>query len=308
MPTLLLADDSTTVQRVIQLTLAGQDIDVVAVNDGEQAVARIDANRPDIVLADIDMPKRSGYDVCTFIKNRPDLARIPVLLLAGAFDPVDQSRAAQVQCDGVLMKPLEPAQLAERVRELLNGATGSAARAVAGVPRPVERLVGPAITAVPDAARAAVAPLAPPATPTPATSAPAATASAASEPAAGGQPSTNDYFDRLDAAFASLGDRTPAAAAAPDDEDDVPTLDKVLSRPADPPTSLPLSSPPPAPGVAPVAPRPLADAFNALLAAELVRVEPDAADSASTTYESTNTDALVEEVTRRVLERLRDRS
>ena len=66
---------------------------MVAVGDGEQAIARIPIERPDIVLADIGMPKRSGYDVAAFVKGRPDLAHIPVLLLAGAFEPVDEARA-----------------------------------------------------------------------------------------------------------------------------------------------------------------------------------------------------------------------
>ena len=101
MQKLLLADDSVTIQRVIELTFSGEDIQVVAVNDGEQAIARIPAERPDIVLADIGMPKKGGYDVAAFVKGRADLEHIPVLLLAGAFEPVDQARAEQVRCDGV---------------------------------------------------------------------------------------------------------------------------------------------------------------------------------------------------------------
>ena len=66
---LLLADDSVTIQRVVELTFSGEDIDVLAVNDGEQAIARIPTERPDIVLADIGMPKRTGYDVAAFVKK-----------------------------------------------------------------------------------------------------------------------------------------------------------------------------------------------------------------------------------------------
>ena len=115
---LLLADDSVTIQRVIELTFSGEDVQVVTVSDGEQAIARIPIERPDIVLADIGMPKRSGYEVAAFVKGRPDLAHIPVLLLAGAFEPVDEARAEQVKCDGVLVKPFEPQQVIARVREL----------------------------------------------------------------------------------------------------------------------------------------------------------------------------------------------
>jgi CheY-like chemotaxis protein len=129
-----------TIQRVIELTFSGEDIDVVAVNDGEQAIARIPTEHPDIVLADIGMPKKGGYDVAAFVKGRSDLEHIPVLLLAGAFEPVDQARAEQVRCDGVLIKPFEPRQVIERVRELLEGVKGSPTQATADVPRPVEVL------------------------------------------------------------------------------------------------------------------------------------------------------------------------
>jgi len=105
---LLLADDSVTIQRVIQLTFSGEDVQVLTAGDGEEAIARIPVERPDIVLADIGMPKRSGYDVSAFVKGEPGLSHIPVLLLAGAFEPVDQSKAEEVGCDGVLVKPFEP--------------------------------------------------------------------------------------------------------------------------------------------------------------------------------------------------------
>src|SRR5688572_18826386 len=139
---LLLADDSVTIQRVIELTFSGEDVQVVTVGDGEEAIARIPTERPDIVLADIGMPKRSGYDVAAFVKGHPELAHIPVLLLAGAFEPVDQARAEEVKCDGVLVKPFEPQQVIARVRELIEGAKGSPMRATAGVPRAIDRLGG----------------------------------------------------------------------------------------------------------------------------------------------------------------------
>jgi CheY-like chemotaxis protein len=74
---LLLADDSVTIQRVIELTFSGEDIQVIAVNDGEQAIARIPIEQPDIVLADIGMPKKGGYDVAAFVKGRSELEHIP---------------------------------------------------------------------------------------------------------------------------------------------------------------------------------------------------------------------------------------
>ena len=117
--TLLLADASATIQRIVELTFASEDIDVIAFSDGEHAIASLDRNVPDIVLADVGMPGRSGYEVSRYIKNSPPLAHIPVLLLTGAFEPVDQARALEAGCDGILIKPFEPKFVIGRVKELL---------------------------------------------------------------------------------------------------------------------------------------------------------------------------------------------
>jgi CheY-like chemotaxis protein len=120
-PKLLLADDSVTIQRVIELTFADEDVQVLAVGDGQQAIDRVKSDRPDIVLADVGMPERDGYEVAAFIKGDPSLSHIPVLLLTGAFEPIDEARARAVGCDGVLVKPFEPQMVISRVRDLLAG-------------------------------------------------------------------------------------------------------------------------------------------------------------------------------------------
>ena len=123
-PTLLLADDSVTIQRVIQLTFADEDIQVVAVSDADEAIRMLDRTPPSIVLADIGMPGRNGYDIARHVKATPSLARIPVVLLTGAFEPLDQDKIAEVGCDGVLAKPFEPQAVVAKVRELLARASG----------------------------------------------------------------------------------------------------------------------------------------------------------------------------------------
>ena len=146
-PKLLLADDSVTIQRVIELTFADEDIDVQVVGDGVQAIEQIRANTPDIVLADTSMPEKDGYDVAAFVKNDPTLARIPVVLLTGAFEPLDTARAETVGSDGVLVKPFEPQQVIGKVRELLASAAGAAAEPPApdavAAPRPAAIVGGP---------------------------------------------------------------------------------------------------------------------------------------------------------------------
>lgn len=119
--TLLLADDSITIQRVIELTFADEHVRVIAASDGQQAIQRIDHEPPDIILADVGMPKLDGYGVATYVKQTPSLKHIPVLLLTGAFEPIDEAKARATGCDGVLVKPFEPEKLIARVKELLAG-------------------------------------------------------------------------------------------------------------------------------------------------------------------------------------------
>jgi CheY-like chemotaxis protein len=119
---ILLADDSITIQKVIELTFSDEDFEVVTVGNGRLAVERVLEIRPDIVLCDIIMPEKDGYEVCDFIKRHPQLSNVPVLLLTGAFEPFDQERAARVQCDGFLAKPFEPETLIAKVKDLLQKA------------------------------------------------------------------------------------------------------------------------------------------------------------------------------------------
>ena len=129
--TLLLADDSTTIQRVVELTFASEDIDVVTVGDGTQAIEAIERGEPDIVLADVSMPGRDGYEVASFLRSDPVRDRIPVVLLTGAFEPLDESRCDAIGRHEVLVKPFEPRQVVGKVRELLDLPPKDAPAAVA---------------------------------------------------------------------------------------------------------------------------------------------------------------------------------
>ena len=133
---ILLADDSITIQKVIELTFSDEDFEVVTVGNGRLAIEKVQETRPDLVLCDIIMPEKDGYEVCDFIKKNPATAQIPVLLLTGAFEPFDQERASRVGCDGFLAKPFEPQTLIAKVKELLSrgGSRPSAARPAAAAP------------------------------------------------------------------------------------------------------------------------------------------------------------------------------
>ncbi|HEV3215652.1 MAG TPA: response regulator [Vicinamibacterales bacterium] len=220
---LLLADDSVTIQRVIELTFADEDVEVITVGDGQLAIDRLDSDPPDIVLADVDMPKRDGYEVAAYVKSRPKLAHIPVVLLTGAFEPIDQARALQAGSTEVLAKPFEPQMVINRVKQLLS--KKREAEPPQGVATP---------------------PLRPPAAPRP----PARSSMAMndehatqqdqparSEPGETTQApvSLDDYFDKLDAAFSNLQPGAPAIVV-----DTMRAEDWIDTLPA------PVQAPPPA--------------------------------------------------------------
>ncbi|HTM32878.1 MAG TPA: response regulator [Vicinamibacterales bacterium] len=142
-PTLLLADDSLTIQRVVSLTFADQPVRVVVAKDGQDAINRMAKERPDVVLADTNMPCVDGYELARWVREQPHLSTVPVLLLAGVADPVDEQRLHDSGANGVLEKPFEPSHVISRVKELLGlkGAPpGPAARLVtASDVKPVAR-------------------------------------------------------------------------------------------------------------------------------------------------------------------------
>ncbi len=119
---ILLADDSITIQKIVNLTFSGEGIDVVTVGNGDSALKKIHEHRPSLVLADIFMPGKNGYEVCEAIKNDPELQSIPVILLVGAFEPFDGHEAARVRADSHLTKPFEIKALISAVRNLIEAA------------------------------------------------------------------------------------------------------------------------------------------------------------------------------------------
>jgi CheY-like chemotaxis protein len=134
---ILVADDNSNIQKMVSQALKDQGIDVVAVGNGEAAVRKISDVRPDLVLADVFMPVRNGYEVCRFVKTDSALAHIPVILLVGAFDPLDEQEAQRVGADGVLKKPfIPPEPLISMVKSALQraGVTTAPPQAKRGEP------------------------------------------------------------------------------------------------------------------------------------------------------------------------------
>ncbi len=124
---LLLADDSITIQKVVNLTFADEGIEVIAVGDGDSAMRKFDEFMPDLVMADVNMPGLNGYEVCRIIKNTEETQHIPVILLVGSFEPFDENEAKEVGADDFLTKPFQSIrQLVNKVTDLLNRSEKSA--------------------------------------------------------------------------------------------------------------------------------------------------------------------------------------
>jgi CheY-like chemotaxis protein len=162
---ILLADDSITIQKVVELTFSDGDYEVTAVNNGAKAIQKLSEMRPDIILSDIIMPEKNGYEVCEFVKSHPEYRTIPVVLLTGTFEPFDPDRADKAGCDAVVTKPFESQSLIHKVEELIDQARSSAPTA----PAPAIPATPPAPPAPPVAAAAppSFTPAAPSFTPAP---------------------------------------------------------------------------------------------------------------------------------------------
>lgn len=120
---LLLADDSITIQKVVELVLAEEDFEIRSVSNGEDALNLMDTFKPDIVLADVEMPKINGYQLCEKIKQNSKTANIPVILLAGAFEPIDENLSLKVGADDSVIKPFESQELISKINAALTMAS-----------------------------------------------------------------------------------------------------------------------------------------------------------------------------------------
>lgn len=120
---LLLADDSITIQKVVNLTFADEGIDVIAVGDGDAALAALSSDTPDILLADVNMPGPTGYEICERLRANEATRNLPVILLVGSFEPFDEAEASRVGANAYLTKPFQSIrQLVAQVNELIAAA------------------------------------------------------------------------------------------------------------------------------------------------------------------------------------------
>ena len=121
--TVLVADASVAIQKVASLTLGEQGCNVLVVGDGDAAVAELGGRHVDVVVAATALPRRTGYDLCDWLKSRPESSRSRVILLKQLGERLDERRRATGGWDDVLDKPFLPPQLVTVVSGLVTEAT-----------------------------------------------------------------------------------------------------------------------------------------------------------------------------------------
>ena len=123
MTRILLADDSPHAQRMGERILREEGFEVVTVTDGLTALMRLADVDPDVVFADVSLPRRSGYDICRELKSHPRHKHVRVILTAGLLEAFDEAQAAEVKSDGVLKKPFEASHVMEMLKPLVEAAS-----------------------------------------------------------------------------------------------------------------------------------------------------------------------------------------
>jgi len=212
----LVVDDSLSVRKVVEKALEVRGLRVLAAATGAEAITMIDRDRPDVVICDVILPDKEGYQICEYVRAHPVIGATPVLLISGIDNGTVQARAAEVRSDEVMFKPFSVEDLVRRVDKLLGGRTNGtkappsvAAPAAASAPvaAPVTPARVPVVPAPPAPASATPAASAPVAAPAPMTpTAPLARSAPATAPPAMAAPAT--------AASATAAPVTPAPATA----------------------------------------------------------------------------------------------
>jgi len=147
-PTVYFIDDSATMREVIKIAFRRENIDVVACHDGDSALSQMSQQKPDVVITDVIMPGKDGYEVCQSIKQNPATSTTPVVLMSGVVNKQVAEKAFSVKADELIRKPFQPGDLIGRVRQLL----GRSSNVPVPAPAPAPAVVAPAPTPMPASA------------------------------------------------------------------------------------------------------------------------------------------------------------
>ncbi len=157
MPKVLVVDDSLSVRKVVEKALEGRSVEVLSAASGSEAIESIERDRPDVVVCDVILPDKDGYQICEFVRTHPAVGKTPVLLISGVVNSTVLARAAEVQSNDVMFKPFAADELVRKIDNLLSGRLNGvhapaspigAARATAPVTLPTAPAPAPAAAAI----------------------------------------------------------------------------------------------------------------------------------------------------------------
>src|SRR5258708_4770349 len=143
-PTVYFIDDSATMREVIKIAFRRESINVVTCADAASALAQFDENPPDVVITDVIMPDQDGYSVCSQVKQNPQFAKTPVILMSGVVNKSVADRAVAVQADELVRKPFQPSERPMAVPSLSSLFSAPAAPRIVPPPAPVQAAPPPA--------------------------------------------------------------------------------------------------------------------------------------------------------------------
>jgi CheY-like chemotaxis protein len=145
MQKVLVVDDSLSVRKVVEKALEGRGLQVLAAASGAEAIQMIERDRPDVVICDVILPDKDGYQICQYVRTHPAIGATPVLLISGIDNGTVQARAAEVRSDEVLFKPFGVDDLVRTIDNLLARSSNGMKKEAPGAPP--ARVSTPASTA-----------------------------------------------------------------------------------------------------------------------------------------------------------------
>ncbi|MBN1654131.1 MAG: response regulator [Deltaproteobacteria bacterium] len=117
--TILVAEDSVTMRRIMEMTFAGEDAQVITVANGDEALAKASEIRPNIIFADLSLPDMDGYEIARQVKSKPTLEKTAVIVMVGQKGPFDENKAREAGVDDHVVKPFDTQQIIDRVKQVL---------------------------------------------------------------------------------------------------------------------------------------------------------------------------------------------
>jgi CheY-like chemotaxis protein len=146
MQKVLVVDDSLSVRKVVEKALEGRGLQVLAAASGAEAIQMIDRDRPDVVICDVILPDKDGYQICQYVRTHPAIGATPVLLISGVNNGTVQARAAEARSNEVMFKPFGVDDLVRKIDNLLAGSSNGTKKEAATAAPPA-RVSAPASTA-----------------------------------------------------------------------------------------------------------------------------------------------------------------